>query len=204
MQLEAMSMPSKSRCCSKCFKRKQRDLDFEDLGGAEYKKFNIYNSHISKFFILEMMLLTVSPLPGVFWSLKFEYFADEDRRTVVVEECYSHYVLAFMFLRVYFVVKWILNQSFYTDAFSKKLCNEYGFYPGFRFVFKSKFIKSPERAIITLFVVTVGILSYITRIFEIYYSLHPETETYYNRDAEYMDMVYFIIVTLTTVGYGDV
>lgn len=51
---------------------------------------------------------------------------------------------------------------------------------------------------------TVAILSYIIRIFEIFYSLHPETESYFNREAHIFDVVYFIIITLTTVGYGDI
>ena len=109
-----------------------------------------------------------------------------------------------MFTRIYFLLKWNFNNSFYTDAFSKKLCNEYGFYPGFRFVLKSQFIKSPEKAIMSLFIVTVLILTYMARIFEIYYALHPQTETFYNRDAELFDMFYFVIISLTTVGYGDI
>lgn len=100
-----------------------------------------------------------------------------------MDECYSDYLLAFMFLRFYFVLKWFFDQSIYTDAFSKKLCNDYGFYPGFRFVLKSKFINSPEISILTLFITTVLILSYIFRIFEIYYALHPLTETYFNKEA---------------------
>lgn len=48
------------------------------------------------------------------------------------------------------------------------------------------------------------ILSYIYRIFEIFYSLHPWTETYFNKGTQYFDTMYFVIVTLTTVGYGDI
>lgn len=109
-----------------------------------------------------------------------------------------------MFIRIYYVLKWSFNQSFYTDAFSKKLCNDYGFYPGFRFILKSKFINSPEQAVLTLFIVTVLVLSYIIRIFEIYYALHPQTDVFFNRKTEFFDDVYFIVVTLTTVGYGDI
>lgn len=58
--------------------------------------------------------------------------------------------------------------------------------------------------ILVLFVVTVSMLTYILRIFELYYSIHPLTETVFLKQAQFFNLFYFIIITLTTVGYGDI
>lgn len=133
-----------------------------------------------------MIILLISPLPHVKFFIPFTYYTKDehgDFQEFSLNECYSDFVLAFMFIRVYFVLKWAFDQSIYTDAFSKKLCNDYGFYPGFRFILKSKFINSPQSSILILFIVTVLILSYMFRIFEIYYALHPYTETFFNKET---------------------
>ena len=78
----------------------------------------------------------------------------------------SDYILAIMFLRVFFVLKSIARYSIYTDAFSKKLCRDYNFYPGFRFIYKSRFITNPSATVTMLFVCSICVLSYLLRIFE--------------------------------------
>lgn len=47
------------------------------------------------------------------------------------------FILVFMFLRLMFLARSIMNYSIYTDAYSKKLCrNTYGFTSGNRFTLK--------------------------------------------------------------------
>ena len=80
-----------------------------------------------------------------------------------------------MFLRFYFVFKCYFNYSVYNDAFSKKLCKDYGFYPGFGFIMKTKFVKNPQSMLALLFVLTVLVLTYTTYVFEVYFLLWPRT-----------------------------
>lgn len=68
---------------------------------------------------------------------------------------------------------------------------------------KSKFIKSPERTILTLFFTTILIVTYILRIFEGYYSIYPLTDNSIDKETRVFNLVYMVIVTITTVGYGD-
>lgn len=94
---------SRLNCCKK---DKKAALD---LGGQEYEKFEIYKSRISKFFILEMTLLLISPVPNVSYFIPFTYHIGDENKEVILEQCYADYVLAFMFIRVYFLLKWLFN-----------------------------------------------------------------------------------------------
>ena len=75
-----------------------------------------------------------------------------------------------MFFRLYFLFRCKFNYSKFTDAYSKKICQQYDFYPGFRFILKSKFVNNPEKAVFTLFSITVFLAAYILRIFEMRYA----------------------------------
>ena len=108
-----------------------------------------------------------------------------------------------MFLRIYFIFKCVFNYSVYNDAFSKKLCKDYGFYPGFGFIMKTKFVKSPRLTLVLLFTLTVSVLAYIVHIFEMYFSIWPRTETQVAEQGIFYNIVYLVIMTITTVGFGD-
>jgi len=69
---------------------------------------------------------------------------------------------------------------------------------------KSKFMKSPEGTVFTLFVVTIFVVTYILRIFEVYYSIYPRTDNSIPIDSQVFNLVYMVIITISTVGYGDI
>ena len=52
-----------------------------------------------------------------------------------------------------------------------------------------------------MFVLTVAVLSYVLRIFEI--PFYRANETVNNEMDDYFSSVWLTIITLTTVGYGD-
>lgn len=107
-----------------------------------------------------------------------------------------------MFLRVYFVARSIFNYSVYSDAYFKKMCREHGFNPGVRFTFKCYLATYPERTITFLFFSTLAIIAYIFRILEFPFFLNQRYEPEPPL-KQYYDSLYFTIVTITTVGYGD-
>jgi hypothetical protein len=115
----------------------------------------------------------------------------------------SDYFLAIMFARFFFLMRTIFNHSIYTDAFFKKLCREYGFNPGVRFTLKCYLATNPGETISILFITTLLIIAYIFRIFESPF-LNDWSGNQESPWNQYFDSIYLIIVTITTVGYGDI
>ena len=54
-----------------------------------------------------------------------------------------------------------------------------------------------------LFLMSIGILTYTLRIFEINYALYDATQTHELNDGNLFNNFYLIVITMTTVGYGD-
>lgn len=98
-----------------------------------------------------------------------------------------------------------LNYSEYTDLYTKKLCQQYGFRTDTVFALKSRLKNYPLSTITLLFIFCVVIFSYILRIFEApYYRTLPADDSSYRKFDDVFISIWCCIITITTVGYGDV
>ena len=88
---------------------------------------------------------------------------------VMVYYLLSDFILVFMFLRFYYVVRAAFNYNMYMDSFAKKLCRSYGFTANVRFTFKALLRTNPVWTVSLLMFASVVILAYQLRIFEIQY-----------------------------------
>lgn len=113
--------------------------------------------------------------------------------------CYflSDFLMAFMWIRVYNLIRTIMNSTIYMNPFAKKICNQYGFDSGVKFILKAYINTMPEFTVLTIFFTTVFIAAYLIRIFELPYYRSM------NQNFGYFDSVWLTVITLTTVGYGD-
>ena len=127
---------------------------------------------------------------------------DNEKEEFHVIYFWSDIFFVFMFLRLIFVFRIFVNYSRYIDAYSKKICKEHGFTGGVRFTLKCFFVLHPERTFLFIFVSSVLIISYITRIFELPYKREGPYTTG-NLD-NFTNAIWLVIMTITTVGYGDV
>ena len=112
------------------------------------------------------------------------------------------YLLAFMFLRIVFLLRTFVNFGTYTDAYSRKLCRtEYGFTSGVRFTLKVHMVTNPGKSAFYIVSSSIMILSYLMQIFE-----RPYREVN-GKDSGAVDTFgdgfYLVVMTMTTVGYGD-
>lgn len=155
---------------------------------------------------MELLVLLICPLPFYETFVYGRYTVkDTAKDHFIVPLFLSDYILAFMFLRLFFLTRCFFNYSSSTDAYFKKLCKTYGFNPGYRFTLKTHMTLYPERTIVTLFFFTVFCFAYVIRIFELTRFMQQDNDTAHWEPSskQYFDAVYLVIVTLTTVGYGD-
>lgn len=103
-------------------------------------------------------------------------------------------------LRVIFVFKAYFGYSNYRTQFCKKICNEHRFYPGNWFILKLKLVRQPVITVMSLFVASVIIFSMLFLIFETEYIMTASLESI---DRPVFTSIYFTMVTLSTIGYGD-
>ena len=112
----------------------------------------------------------------------------------------SEFMLVFMFARMYFLVKSCLNYNQFMNPYAKKLCKAYGFEQSVLFTIKSNIQINPEKTVSYLFILTLFLFAYVVRVFEMPRFRLDEDD----RFDSYFNSIWFTVITLTTIGYGDI
>lgn len=112
----------------------------------------------------------------------------------------SDFLVAFMWVRLFFLVRTIYNYSIFSDAYAKQVCKSYGLETTISFQLSCHLSEYPNRTVLFLFFGTVLSSAYLVRIFEVPFFRDQGTDTF----DEYFNAVWFTVITLTTIGYGDI
>ena len=120
-------------------------------------------------FFIETAILLIFPYPFYERIFSFDFISVDGKTTEQVYYPLCHFLIVARFARLFFLVRSIFNFSLYTDAYSKKLCQSYGFTSEVRFTFKCLFATNPEKLVVIIFGSTIMILAYVLRIFELPY-----------------------------------
>jgi hypothetical protein len=152
-------------------------------------------------FWMEMLIFLLAPIPYYNPIITINCFDAILRKESGVEVYYllSDFITAFMFIRLYFLIRTIGNYSKYTDTFGVKVCKNYGLSANLRFTFKCYITENPFSSIVILFVSSVCILGYLLRIFEEPYNYSIGHQDFYS----YFASIWCIVISITTIGYGD-
>ena len=162
-------------------------------------------------FIIELLCLCVQPLPFYerwvhrpYLERTIRVIYDKDK---TIHYFLSDYLLIVMFTRIIFIFRTLLNNSIYRDEYSKKICSYHGVNSGIRFTFKCLLEDYPELSLFSLFLSTVMILAYVLRVLELPYQFlmyKIDGNNYeFSLAEQYFLYTYFVVITITTVGYGD-
>jgi len=112
----------------------------------------------------------------------------------------SEFLMVLMCVRLFFLVRNFLNYCDFLDAFSKKICRSYGFESGVFYTIKCLMVINPEKTVLYIFFGTILFFAYVVRIFEVPYYREIGNPVFDN----YFNSIWFTVITLTTIGYGDI
>jgi hypothetical protein len=151
-------------------------------------------------FWLEVLIILICPIPYYDFIIEIPAMNPSKTGYVKVYYLFSDFILAFMFVRILFLLRAVINYSIFMDIYSKKLCKSYGFTANVRFAFKCFVRARPGLTVGVTLLFSVLILAYLMRIFELPYGFTVGTVTWHH----YFNSIWVTIITMTTVGYGDI
>ena len=138
--------------------------------------------------MIEVLMMIVAPMPFL------DFYIIINCQSIDVTYLLSEFMLAFMFLRIYFFVRTVVNYTIYNDPFSKRLLRAHGYDQNqFFFSLKCHLKVNPVMTMIIVATVTCTVPAYLVRIFEIPYFRTKEGEPIFD---SFFNSVYFTIITL--------
>lgn len=169
------------------------DLDFGKMLINAKSSFGVH-------FWAEAFMILLCPIP--YWDCIIVIPALDFYKSSSVNVYYllSDFILAFMWFRIFFLIRAVINYSIFMDIYSKKLCKSYGFTANVRFAFKCFVRANPGSSVAIVLVTSVMVLAYMMRIFELPYGVTVGTKIW----DSYFDAIWCTTITMATVGYGDV
>lgn len=110
----------------------------EDELDNEGQDFRGHQRFFSNEFLFEIVSLCLVPIP--FYDSYIIYEVAGQRVVYLL----SDFLLSFMFIRIYLIVKTAMSYSAFSSTYAKELCQSYGFDVSILFTLKSKLVTNPE------------------------------------------------------------
>lgn len=120
-------------------------------------------------FLFEFTILAIHPIPYYEYPFKIDIIdmmgSKKEAFPVTYLLC-SDFFFAGMCMRVYFLVRTMMNFSVYAELYSKRICVKYGFEQDTSFCLKALITKNTGKTVLYVCVISVMWFAYVLRIFE--------------------------------------
>eukprot|EP01016_Furgasonia_blochmanni_P037948 TRINITY_DN4528_c0_g3_i5.p1 TRINITY_DN4528_c0_g3~~TRINITY_DN4528_c0_g3_i5.p1 ORF type:complete len:399 (-),score=52.63 TRINITY_DN4528_c0_g3_i5:419-1615(-) len=173
-------------------------LQFKKSKNIIAKKENLKTTGMYKRVLLELFMFLPHPSPfldGVTFQMRSDYLKKYYTQTV------NEIMTLFMLMRIIVIIRAMLMRSVYYSTSSQRVCMMYGTEPSYLFVIKSLFKDRPIMIITVSMAMSLPFFAFALRICERPLSRVTQ-EGDFSYDS-YYSAIWNVIVTMTTVGYGD-
>jgi hypothetical protein len=140
------------------------DLDFTKMILSPRKLYSLT-------FFFDVLIMLINPIPYYDFIIVFPCLNIIHTEPVKVYYLLSDFLLAFMFMRVVFVFRSVINYSLFMDIYSKRLCATYGFSANTKFALKCYIKDNPGPTVMLTLLASIVILAYLMRLFELPYGI---------------------------------
>jgi len=166
---------------------------------------NIFTTGLYKKLLLEMIIM----IPFSFPNLN-GYFSGH---MLFGKYTYSldSFILLLKMIKLYYIVTIYKHLSLWTSNTAQENAKNYKTTIGSNFILKATIKKNPTISILFMMILSISLFSFMIRIFEYGFSTEDEDIELSSSKAiknqkfnYYLDVIWVVIISMTTVGYGDI
>ena len=169
------------------------DIQYEISQGFVIKDENIFNSKRYIKLIIKFLFFLWHPSP--IFAGKTIQIENLEKETQFPYPFNSILLIALLLRFYYYIIKILLINSFFMNPETEFDCRQYDFNISLMFTLKCQIKYSSMKTYSYVMLLFLIVSAYVLRIFE-----RPVNDILDN----YIDAIWLIIVTMTTVGYGDI
>lgn len=144
------------------------DLKKKHIAGSESNFKKWVKLICTKEFAFELVILMIHPFPFVekeYILLSLDMLITKSKY-IQIRYMWSDFLFAFMLLRVYFLVRTLMNLNLYSELSSKRICGKHQVSPGNSFCLRALVAERPGSTVAIIALISILWLSYLLRIFE--------------------------------------
>lgn len=159
------------------------------------RKANLWSAGMVKWMVIETIVSFISP-HSIFKGITITE-DNTDYNTKIVYPL-NHILCSFIFFKLYAVIRTIFLTNIYSKPRSQRVCSMMGCYASVTFSLRGQFKETPNLALGLTTLISAFVCAQMLRIYE-----RPLSEVSGQRFDKFPSSLWCIIVTMSTVGYGD-